>query len=341
MNNMNEYLDIIQNNESLTEEQMMGAMTLMMEGNAQDAEIAAFLLGLAQRGETTEELTGAARIMREKAAGLQAPYGAVDCCGTGGDKKGTFNISTAVAIVAASLGVPMAKHGNRAASSKSGAADVLEALGVNLDMPIEAQEEALKTLHFAFLSANNHHSAMKYVAPIRKQLGTRTIFNLLGPLSNPAGTRRQLLGVYDQKWIMPMLETLKNLGAKKAWVVHGEDGLDEITTTGKTYIATLDEEGFIEEKTLTPEDFGLEQNSIEQLIGGDAQTNANALRAVLEGQKCAYRNIVLANTAAVLNIHGDITDLKEAVQRAEESLDSGLAMQTLVDYITLSREHIK
>lgn len=335
---MNEYLDLIQAEETLSQKQMTDAMNTIMEGGSSDADLAAFLLGLAERGETVDELTGAAKVMREKASGIKAPYGAVDCCGTGGDKSGTYNISTAVAIVAASCGVTIAKHGNRAASSKSGAADVLEALGVNLDMPQEVLEEALKTLHFAFLMAPNHHSAMKHVMPVRKQLGTRTIFNLLGPLSNPAGTRHQLIGVFDKQWVRPMAETLKNLGTKTAWVVHGSDGLDEITTTGSTFVAMLDAEGNIEEKEITPEDFGLETNEPEKLLGGDADTNAGALRAVLEGQKCAYRNIVLANTAAVLCIAGKASDPKDGVAKASAAIDQGLALQTLKDYIALSRE---
>ncbi len=323
---------------SLNEDQMIEAMTQIMEAQVSDEQLSTFLVNMAERGETVEELTGAARVMRKKAAHIKAPYGAVDCCGTGGDKSGTYNISTAVALVAASCGVPVAKHGNRAASSKSGAADVLEVLGVNLDAPQERLEEALETLHFAFLMAPNHHSAMKHVGPVRKALGTRTIFNLLGPLANPAGTRHQLLGVFDKKWVLPIAETLLNLGTKTAWVVHGSDGLDEITTTGLTHIATLDHEGHIEEKTITPEDFGLEVAQPEKLLGGEAGDNAKALRAVLEGQKCAYRDIVIANTAAVLVLHGDAEDLKAGAKQAADALDQGLTQQTLKDYITLSRE---
>jgi anthranilate phosphoribosyltransferase len=324
----------------LSETEMTAAMTQIMEGQISESEIMDFLKTLADRGETAEELTGAAKVMRAKAKGVEAPYGAVDCCGTGGDKSGTYNISTAVAIVAASCGVPVAKHGNRAASSKSGAADVLEVLGINLDAPQETLEEALKTLHFAFLMAPNHHAAMKHVMPARKKLGTRTIFNLLGPLANPAGTRRQLIGVFDRKWLRPMAETLKNLGTKRAWIVHGSDGLDEITTTGKTFIATLDEEGNIEERTLTPEDFGLETNTAEELLGGSAEENAAALRGVLEGQKSAYRNIVLANTAAVLLIAGKAETLKDGVAKAQSAIDNGLSYNTLKDYIALTRENL-
>jgi len=337
---MKQYLDIIQNGKTLTEEQMHAAMSLIMEGRANEAELAAFLNGLTQRGETVEEITGAAKVLREKALKIKAPYEAIDCCGTGGDKKGTYNVSTAVALVAASCGVPMAKHGNRASSSKSGAADVLETMGVNLEVSPAALEEALNTLRFAFLMAPMHHQAMQHVAKVRKELGTRTIFNLLGPLINPAGPRFQLLGVYDKALLRPMAEVLHKLGTKKAWIVHGSDGLDEITITGPTHVAILDEEGHIEEKTITPEHFGLKTADLEKLIGGEASENANALRAILEGRKCAYRDIILANTAAVLLLGGKVDNLKDGVERAAEALDSGMAMQTLKDYITYSREAI-
>lgn len=321
----------------LSEDQMIAAMTNIMDGKSNDQAIESFLRGLAKRGETVEEITGAARVMREKATAINAPYNAVDCCGTGGDASGTYNISTAVAIVAAACGVPIAKHGNRAASSKSGAADVLEALGVNLDVPQEKLEEALKLYNFCFLMAPKHHTAIKYVMPARKAIGTRTIFNLLGPLANPAGTRNQLIGVYDKQWVEPIAQTLKNLGTKNAWVVHGHDGLDEITTTAPTDIAIL-KEGEITTKTITPEHFGLESNDLEKLKGGNADENANALRAILEGQKCAYRNIVLANTAAVLCIHGKTEGLKEGVALASTEIDSGHAYQLLKDYIQFTRE---
>lgn len=323
----------------LSEDAMVAAMTEIMNGSCAHEDIKVFLSIMADRGETVDEITGAARVLRSKASAIEGPYNSVDCCGTGGDASGTYNISTAVAIVAAACGVPIAKHGNRASSSKSGAADVLEALGVNLDMPTPALEEALKTLNFCFLMAPHHHKAMKHVGPARKELGRRTIFNLLGPLANPAGTRLQLIGVYDKKWLRPMAETLHKLGTKRAWVVHGDDGLDEITITGPTHIATLNEDGQIEEKTITPAHFGLEQADIEKLSGGEADENATALRAILEGQKCAYRDIVLANTAAVLCIHGTVETLKDGVVKAAEEIDSGHAYQTLKDYIVFSRSH--
>ncbi len=338
---MKNYLKLIQNGETLDQSQMMAAMEIIMQGKADEAQLSEFLSILAQRGETVDEITGAAKVLRAKASSLKAPYGAVDCCGTGGDKKNTYNISTAVALVAAACGVPMAKHGNRASSSKSGAADVLEALGVNLDAPHDRLEEAMRLIGFAFLMAPQHHKAMKHVASVRKTLGTRTIFNILGPLANPAGTRHQLLGVYDRALVRPMAEVLKNLGTKRAWVVHGSDGLDEITTCGSTYVAILSENGDIEEKALNPEDFGLPLlKESDQLTGGDAQENAMALRAVLEGQKCAYRDIILANCAAVLVVHGKAKDIKDGVEMAAKALDTGDAMAILKDYIKFSREGI-
>lgn len=337
---MSLFLDQINAGETLSEIEMIEAMNLIMEGKASEEELLNFLSKLAERGETVDEITGAAKVLREKATMIKAPYGAIDCCGTGGDASGTYNISTTVAIVAAACGVPVAKHGNRASSSKSGAADVLEALGTNLDLPIEALEKSLETLHFAFLMAPHHHKAVKHVAEARKTLGTRTIFNLLGPLANPAGTRHQLIGVFAKKWVLPMAQVLKNLGTKSAWVVHGSDGLDEITITGPTDIAVLDENGHITEKHVAPADFGLNLGMAKDLKGGSAEENATALRAVLEGQHGAYRDIVLANTSAVLNIHGSSKSLVEGVEKAAEAIDSGLALQTLKDYIAFTRGEI-
>ncbi|MFK7839641.1 MAG: anthranilate phosphoribosyltransferase [Bdellovibrionales bacterium] len=321
----------------LSEDQMIAAMNLIMNGESNDKAIETFLRGLSERGESVEEITGAARVMREKAITINAPYNAVDCCGTGGDASGTYNISTAVAIVSAACGVTIAKHGNRASSSKSGAADVLEAMGVNLDIPMNKLEKALKLYNFCFLMATNHHAAIKYVMPARKKIGKRTIFNLLGPLANPAGTRQQLLGVFAKEWVTPMAETLRNLGTKSAWVVYGQDGLDEISISAPTDIAIL-KEGKITQKTINPEDFGLETSDIQNIKGGDADENAAALRALLEGRKCAYRDIVLANTSAVLNIHGKTDCLKEGVAMAATEIDSGQANQILKDYVAFTRE---
>ncbi len=327
------YLKKIQTQHPLSEHEMIEAMSLVMEGKCSEAEIAALLMGLAVRGETVQEISGAAQVMRAKALTISAPESAVDCCGTGGDHSGTYNISTAVALVAAACGVPVAKHGNRAASSKSGAADVLEALGVNLDVPYNRLEQALKDFGFAFLMAPRHHEAVKHVIAVRKALGVRTIFNLLGPLANPAGTRRQLIGVYDRRWLMPMAETLQRLGTACAWVVHGADGMDEITVCERTYVAKL-ENGIIREEVLTPEHFGLTRSDPELLKGGDAAVNAQALLSVLKGQVGAYRDIVLANTAAVLIISGKYPSgaYKEAAGFAAVIIDSGKALSLFEAY---------
>lgn len=308
----------------------------IMSGRQTDEQIISFLTALSKRGETVDDIVAAARVMREIATAISAPDDAVDCCGTGGDGKHTLNISTAVAIVSAACGVPVAKHGNRAASSKSGAADVLQALGINLDLPKEKLELALRRFNFCFLMAPHHHSAMKHVANARKTIGTRTIFNLLGPLANPAGTKRQLIGVYDDKWREPIAHALHALGSERAWVVHGSDGMDEITLTGETNVSIL-YNGHITNAVITPEQLGLPRCKPEDLKGWDAQTNADALTALLNGHPSAYRDIVLANTAAVLNIHGTSTDLKQGILRAVNAIDTGKARDTLNAYITFSQ----
>ena len=336
MTNFNKSLKNIEEGAVLTQEAMEIAMRSIMHGESSDAQIEALLTGLAERGEDVSEITGAAKIMREMAGTITAPDGALDCCGTGGDGANTYNISTAVALVSASCGIPIAKHGNRAASSKSGAADVLEALGVNLDLSHQQLEDALKQFNFCFLMAPHHHQAMKHVAPVRKKIGARTIFNLLGPLANPANTKFQLIGVYDKKWVHPMAEVLGNLGTTRAWVVHGHDGLDEISTTAPTDIAVLDR-GQVTERTITPDDFGLNTSTLEDLKGGDAEENANALLALLNGEPSAYRDIVLANTSAVLNISGQSDDLKTGVDIASNAIDSGNALNTLNQYIEFTQ----
>lgn len=336
--NQHDALLKLQSKQTFIEDEMVQIISQIMEGQWNNEQIAAFLMGLSVRGETVSEISGAARVMRQKALPINAPEGAVDCCGTGGDGIGTYNISTAVAIVAAACGIPIAKHGNRSASSKSGAADVLEALGVNLDVSQDKLEEALRQFNFAFLMAPRHHAAMKYVVPVRKALGVRTIFNVLGPLSNPADTKFQLLGVFDKSLVRPIAEALQKLGTKSAWVVHGSDGLDEITTTGKTYIAEL-KDGQITEKTIKPEDFGLQISEAQDLIGGAPTQNAAALREILSGAKNAYRDIVIANTAAVLCITDKTGDLKTAASMAAEVLDNGKANELLNQYIEFTQKH--
>lgn len=338
---MQEILNIIQSGEPLHQDQMIACMDGIMSGEWNEAQIAAFLMGLSLRGESVDEIIGAATVMREKAASISAPAAAVDCCGTGGDHSGSYNISTAVALVVAACGIPVAKHGNRSASSKSGAADVLEALGVNLNISQEQTESALNKFGFAFLMAPNHHKAMKYVVPVRKALGVRTIFNLLGPLANPAATQYQLIGVYDRKWVKPMAETLQALGTRGAWVVHGADGMDEITTTDETYAACL-KDGDITERVLTPEDFGVERAKADDLLGGTPTENAKALSDVLSGKKSPYRDIVLVNSAAVIEIAGkesgiEVSSLKDSVKLAADALDSGKAQDILQTYAAFTQ----
>ncbi len=327
-------LSKIQNGEHLSEDEMTSCMSQIMEGQWSNEQIAAFLMGLSMRKITVDEIVGAAKVMRDKALSINAPDGAVDCCGTGGDKSGTYNISTAVAIVVAACGIPVAKHGNRSASSRSGAADVLEELGINLNVPQEKLEEALRQFNFAFLMAPNHHSAMKYVVPVRKALGVRTIFNILGPLANPAKTKFQLLGVYDKDLVLPMAQALQKLGSNSAWVVHGSDGLDEITVTGETYIAKLDN-GKITEDKISPDYFGLPISPEEDLKGGTPEENAHALRDILGGKKNAYRDIVIANASAVLVISGKYSAINDdAVMAVSNVLDNGSAEKLLDDYAT-------
>lgn len=336
MSNFTPFLEKVLSGAMLSEDEMTDAMTLIMSGAVDHDALAPFLTTMSARGEAVSEITGAAKVMRQMASAINAPDGAIDCCGTGGDASGTYNISTAVAIVCAAAGVPIAKHGNRAASSKSGAADVLEALDVNLDLNRAQLEDALKQFNFCFLMAPHHHQAMKHVMPSRKTLGHRTIFNLLGPLANPAGTTRQLIGVFDEKWLRPMAQTLHNLGTNRAWIVHGLDGLDEITTTAQTKAVILDN-GTITQRTFSPEDFGLKTANANDLKGGDAKQNAAALLGVLNGEKNAYRDIVLANTSAVLNIHGMASDLLEGVSIAKQVIDNGAALSTLNAYAKFSQ----
>jgi anthranilate phosphoribosyltransferase len=321
--------------QSLNEADAESAFDAIMSGNVSAPQIGAFLMGLRVKGETVDELTGAARTMRAKALKVKAPANAIDTCGTGGDGLNTYNISTAVTFVVAGLGVPVAKHGNRAASSKSGTADVLQTLGVNLDATPDVVEAALQNANVGFLFAQKHHSAMKHVGPVRTELGVRTIFNLVGPVSNPAGAKRQLLGVFAHKWIVPMAETLGRLGSERAWVVHGSDGLDELTTTGKSFVAAL-ENGKVTTFEVTPEDAGLSRAEPAALKGGDATHNAKALRGVLAGEKNAYRDIVLLNAAAALVVAGKVSDLKAGVTLAAQSIDSGAAAKALDGLIAIT-----
>lgn len=310
-------------------EALKAAFDALMEGQADPVEIGAFLVGLAAVGESPAALAVGARAMRERMTKINAPAGAVDTCGTGGDARGTWNISTAAAIVAAGAGAVVAKHGNKAASSKSGSAEVLESLGVNLFASPAQIEDALSQASVAFLFAQAHHGAVRHVGPARKTLGVRTIFNLLGPLSNPAGAKRQLLGVFDRKWLVPMAEALRDLGAEAALIVHGSDGLDEITTTGPTFAAELHADGSITEFEITPEDAGLPRAALDDLKGGEPEENAAAVRALLDGAPGAYRDIVVLNAAAALKLAGLAEDLKGGAERAAAAIDDGRAKQAL------------
>ncbi len=325
-----EFLNGALYDQTFNEDEMEACISFIMSGEAKPDKTGLFLLALHKRGETAAEIAGAARAMRKFASTIEAPEGTIDCCGTGGDGTHTYNISTAVALVAASCGAKIAKHGNRASTSKSGAADVLEKLGVNLSPAKDKLESALNDIGFCFLMAPNHHAAMKHVAPVRKLLGTRTIFNLLGPLANPAGAKKQLVGVFAKKWVMPMAQALKSLGATSALVVHGEDGLDEITLTSKTNAVLLMED-YVSHITLAPEQFGLPRTVPTKLVGGDAEYNAAALSKLLAGEKSAYRDMVLANTAAVLYLH-DGRELKKGVADAAAAIDSGAAKDLLERY---------
>lgn len=321
--------------ESLTADEAAEAFAIMMSGEATPAEMGAFLMGLRVRGETVDEITGAARTMRAKVTGVVAPDGSVDTCGTGGDAKGTHNISTCAAFIVAGAGVPVAKHGNKSVSSKSGSADVLAALGVNLDVSPEVVGNAIRQAGVGFMFAPKHHSAMRHVGPVRAELGMRTIFNLLGPLANPAGTKRQVIGVFSRDWLVPMAETAGNLGAEHVWVVHGSDGLDELTTTGPTHVAEL-KDGKVSTFEVTPGDAGLAEAKPEDLVGGEAQDNAEAVRQVLGGKPSAFRDIAVFNAAAALVVADKAGSLKQAAAQAEESITSGAAAKVLDDLVRIT-----
>ncbi len=282
-------------------------------------------MALRTRGETVDEYTAAASVMRSKCHKVSAPAGAMDIVGTGGDGKGTLNISTATAFVVAGAGVPVAKHGNRNLSSKSGAADALSQMGINVMVGARIVEEALEKTGIAFMMAPMHHPAMAHVGPARAELGTRTIFNILGPLTNPAGVRRQLTGAFSKDIIRAMAETLGALGSEKAWLVHGSDGTDELAISGRSWVAALEEDGAIREFEVHPEEAGLPEHPFEAIVGGQPEENARALRALLAGEASAYRDAVLLNSAAALVVAGRASDLKEGAGIAAESIDSGAA----------------
>lgn len=330
-------LNQVADGQALSADEAEDAFNIIMSGDATTAQIAGFLMALRVRGETVDEITGAVKIMREKALKVSAPHDAIDIVGTGGDASGTFNISTAAALVTAACGVPVAKHGNRALSSKSGASDILSALGVNLDCDMALVKRAIWEAKIGFLLAPRHHAAMKYVMPARIEMGVRTIFNILGPLSNPAGVKRQLTGAFSRDWIKPMAQTLGNLGCEMAWVVNGSDGLDEITTTGPTYVAQI-KDGELSEFEVSPDDAGLPLAKPEDLKGDTPEHNAEALRALLQGEKSAYRDCVVLNSAAALLVAGKVENLKDGAALAIEAIDSGKALDTLEDLINITND---
>jgi anthranilate phosphoribosyltransferase len=321
----------------LTRDEAAHAFEQMMSGDATPSQMGALLMALRVRGETVDEITGAVSAMRAKMLRVAAPPGAIDVVGTGGDASGSFNISTCAALIVAGAGVPVAKHGNRALSSRSGAADVLAALGVNINLSAEAIGRCISEAGIGFMFAPAHHPAMKNVAATRVEMGTRTIFNLLGPLSNPAGVKRQMIGVFSKQWTQPLAQVLKNLGAECVWVVHGSDGLDEITTSGPTSVAAL-QDGEVKTFEISPEEFGLCRIKPEALRGGDAAENAAAVKNVLEGKPSAFRDVALLNAAAALVVAGKAKDLKDGLHAAAHSVDSGEAEGRLDRLIAVSND---
>ncbi len=320
---------------TLSREESAQAFDRMMSGEATPSQMGGLLMALRVRGETVDEITGAVSAMRAKMLPVNAPANAIDVVGTGGDASGSYNISTCAAFIVAGAGIPVAKHGNRALSSKSGAADVLMSLGIKIDLTPDQVGRCIRDAGIGFMFAPAHHPAMKNVGPTRVELGTRTIFNLLGPLSNPANVKRQLVGVFSRQWIEPLAQVLKNLGSDSVWVVHGSDGLDEITTSGPTYVAAL-EGGKIRTFEIDPAEIGMKPVKAESLRGGDADTNAAALKSVLNNEDSAYRDVAALNAGAALVVAGAAKDIKEGIALAHKSLASGAAKAKLERLIAVS-----
>ncbi len=312
------------------------AFDTILSGEVTPAQAAGFLMALRVRGETTDEIAGAVAALRSRMLRVEAPADAIDVVGTGGDNAGSYNVSTLASLIVAACGVPVAKHGNRAASSKSGTADVLTALGVKVGLEPVGVERCIREAGIGFMFAPAHHASMRHVAPVRVELGTRTIFNLIGPLSNPAGVRRQLLGAFAQSWLEPMAQVLKGLGSERVWAVHGADGLDEVTTTGPTHVVAL-ENGALRSFTLTPEDAGLKRATLDELRGGTAEVNAAALTAVLDGAH-PYRDIAVFNAAAALVVAGRAADIRDGAERAAQALSSGAAKGALAKLVSVSNQ---
>ena len=319
----------------LTRAEAREAFDVMMSGEATPSQIAGLLMALRVRGETVDEITGAVEIMREKMLRVAAPADAIDIVGTGGDASGSYNISTCAAFIAAGAGLKVAKHGNRALSSRSGAADVLMALGIKIDVPPEKISQSISEVGLGFMFAPAHHASMKFVGPTRVELGTRTIFNLLGPLSNPAGAKRQVTGVFSKAWVEPLAQVLKNLGSEACWICYGEGGMDEIVPSGTTWISEL-KDGSIRSFELTPEAAGLARSKIEDLKGGDAAHNAEALKSVLSGQASAFADAALMTAGAAFIVAGKEKDIKQAVARARDAVKSGAARKVHARLVEVS-----
>mgnify|MGYP006146427547 FL=1 len=328
------FLHIVVSGKELSEEEMMGAMTEIMDGKVGDTQLAAFLTALQFKNVTVSEIVGAARVMRDKAEKVNAKD-SVDTCGTGGDGADTFNISTTVAFVVAGAGVRVAKHGNRAVSSKSGSADVLKYLGVNIDASLPTVERCIEEVGIGFLFAPLMHKAMKHAAAVRKELGFRTIFNLLGPLTNPANAHAQVLGVFDSKWVTPLAEVLRELGSRHALVVHGFDGLDEITLTGETQIAEL-KNGKVNNFSFDPKEFGYSLCSVADLKGAEPETNAEIMREILKGSSGPKTDIVILNAAAAIYVGGKADSIEKGILVATNSIESGAALKKLEELCRVS-----
>ncbi len=323
----------------LDAEEIEAALDLMSTGAASPVQMGAFLMALRVRGETVDEITGAARLLRSRMLTVNAPADAIDIVGTGGDSHGTYNVSTCAAIVTAGAGVKVAKHGNRSVSSLSGASDVLTALGVKVDVDANLVSRAVAQAGVGFMWAPMHHPAMKQWAPVRAELGIRTIFNLLGPLCNPAGVKRQVIGVFDKKWVEPIADVMRNLGSEHVWVVHGSDGMDELTTTGPSTVAEL-KDGDVAVFEVVPEDAGLPRAKLVDLKGGDAKANAEAIRVLLQGEPGPFRDIVLLNAAAALIVAGKAANLADGVKRAARAIDTGAANTALDKLIASTNEDV-
>jgi anthranilate phosphoribosyltransferase len=334
MSGLKPFIAKIATRQPLTRQEASDAFEILMSGEASMAQVGGFLMGLRVRGETVDEIAGAVSIMRQKMVPVEAPADAIDIVGTGGDGTNTYNISTLAALIVAGAGVPVAKHGNRALSSKSGTADALSQLGVKLDIEPDLISRCIREAGIGFMFAQLHHPAMRHVGPARVELGARTIFNIVGPLSSPARVKKQLFGVYSPEWLIPGAEALRDLGLTSAWVVHGS-GLDEITTTGPSHVAEL-KDGEIRSFELTPDDFGVETVSLDAIRGGDGEVNASALRDVLGGAKTPYRDVALCNAAASLIVAGKAKDVTEGMHLASQSLDTGSAARALETLITIS-----